>query len=545
MKLKVDYETKATAELRIYEEKWQEAVFGHMISDKSFFLKCRSLLSANWFQNPNLRDLASYYYKTYEILKEKDTLPTKEEVFAKHILVIPDANLRRSYDTKWEIAKAASASIRLSLIQKEMTAWIRLSKFKEDMVKAIEMYNNGKFQDGIDNFFDQIKKVKQISFDEDGTFKFDSISDFIRDFEEEKKDGLFTGHRFLDKLLVGDEVVKRMTRVFDVATQKFCEIEVSVPSPGLRRGDTTMLMGPANSGKTTLMITFIKHAIEQGKSVLYITHEQKDKDIASKIYKAVYEMNTAEISNASQTDNPEFIKVREKIVAKIRDHLTYKPHNMAGGMYVEDVVDLIRGFNEERKSKTGKGYDLIVNDYPAKLQSRMHKEKRVDHRIEQESIYDHFVQLALELNCHAMLGVQTNREGFKTSKKGDSFLSMDSVSESFGIMKIATNVITINRSDFDKANNLVTLYIAKSRSSETGTYFTSQTDMARSVMFGENMVNIELPGWSGVGSGTDKEVIDKIMKEKNKYVQQKTDIVDTLSPTIGITLGDKNAQTDS
>ena len=69
-----------------------------------------------------------------------------------------------------------------------------------------------------------------------------------------------------------------------------------------------------------------------------------------------------------------------------------------------------------------------------------------------------------------MLAIQSNREGSKTNRgiESNRLLMMEDVSEAWGPMASATNVITLNRSVNAKRKNRLTFYVAKSRSSETG-----------------------------------------------------------------------------
>jgi hypothetical protein len=119
----------------------------------------------------------------------------------------------------------------------------------------------------------------------------------------------------------------------------------------------------------------------------------------------------------------------------------------------------------------GKGYDLLIDDYPATLGTSQLKGKGYNRGDSDAYVYDYFVQLSLELNFHSLLAVQSNREGSKVNaklKEEGRFLRMEDVAETFGPMKRATNVISINRDAHAMTNNKVTFYICKSRSGQTG-----------------------------------------------------------------------------
>jgi hypothetical protein len=149
---------------------------------------------------------------------------------------------------------------------------------------------------------------------------------------------------------------------------------------------------------------------------------------------------------------------------------------------VEEVEPLIRRKQEDLMAKTGKGYDLLVCDYPAKLTTRLAQNGHMSKRNVDEIVYGYFVQLALEYGFHSLLAIQTNREGSKVNKGQKDehrLLVMEDVHESYGVMQEATNVITLNRDPVAKARQHMTFHIDKSRSSETGFAVVARTDFAR------------------------------------------------------------------
>jgi hypothetical protein len=150
---------------------------------------------------------------------------------------------------------------------------------------------------------------------------------------------------------------------------------------------------------------------------------------------------------------------------------------------VEDVEPLIRRKQEDLAARNnGKGYDLLVCDYPAKLTTKLANGGHMSKRNVDEIVYGYFVQLALEYGFHNLLAIQTNREGSKVNKGQKDehrLLVMEDVHESYGVMQEATNVITLNRDPVAKARQHMTFHIDKSRSSETGFAVVARTDFGR------------------------------------------------------------------
>lgn len=472
----------------VHDELWQYAVLGHMIQNAAFFMRCRSVgLDPEFFVKTKVRHLCRWMYEFFDI-HAKDTnnqVPTFFEIEANYINRIKLAEEKAEYRHVWNAAVMQAKNINIQSVKNNMTNFMRSRSYLQAIRNANQKFNNPDkhpFEQAVLSHQEEMKKIQEISFDDDGTFKFNNIQKLVRSMTESRKQGVPTGARALDKLLAGED------EIIDTDGKK-------IPAPGLKYGDTTMLMGPLNSGKTTAMITFIAHAIEAGKSVCYFTHEMQGTDIALRLIYALMKKPKHVSEIRLNSENPITIAREEESLAGVEGlvnrYLRYRPYNKAGGMYVEDVISNIKMLNEEMMAKTGKGFDLVVNDYPAKLSSKLYATKRTERRLEEEYIYDQFVQLALELNCHCLLGVQTNREGFKKSSKGSGMVTVDDVSESFGIMRIATNVITVNRSDEDKAQELVHMYIAKSRSSKTEMVFSSHTDMATGLMWSDVPLNYD------------------------------------------------------
>jgi len=127
-------------------------------------------------------------------------------------------------------------------------------------------------------------------------------------------------------------------------------------------------------------------------------------------------------------------------------------------------------------------------------------------------VYDYYVQLALEYNFHALLAIQANREGSKVNRgiESNRLLMMEDVAEAWGPMTSATNVITLNRSVNAKRKNRLTLYVAKSRSSETGQAIVAQSNFSHGLTHSTKMKST---GY--FGTSTMEGVIDNYLVQFN------------------------------
>jgi hypothetical protein len=91
-------------------------------------------------------------------------------------------------------------------------------------------------------------------------------------------------------------------------------------------------------------------------------------------------------------------------------------------------------------------------------------------------------------------------------------LTHEDVAEAFAIAFSATNVITINRDLRAQANNRVTFYVCKSRSSEVGWAVTCRSDFGKALTHSN-----ELGGVAYRSTDTMADKIEQFLQEyKNK-----------------------------
>jgi len=465
----------AETNARVFSETWQEAVFGHMLKNYHFFLKCRQYLLPNWFQNPRLYTLADELFKLYDDLRR---LPTVSEFIALKVNSMIDTQEAQRFRAAIDRSLASSGQIAVDIISKEMTGWLKISRFMDEMKKSSNQFNEGNYHSAISWIKKTSADIEKASFESDKLADFSDPVAFYSELSDYDHDGISTGSAMLDALLIGKKTFEKDGKSYQM--------------PGLGRKTMTVLVGAANSGKTSCIISILRHAVADQKKVLFLTHEQSEAPIKDKIYKACFNMSADQMSIALRDETlSKKLRVKAQIINK---YLKYRHYNEIGKMYVEDVLDLIQALNEKEIALTGRGFDLVIDDYPAKLMSRNFGGKGTERRHLLGYVYSQFSMLADSMNCHVIAPVQTNRASYKQMKDGGNFLDMDSISESFEVAQIADNVITINRSDDNKRRNEVYLNIAKNRRGETGNWYYSKTDLSRSLMYGPGQGLAEATG---------------------------------------------------
>lgn len=443
-----------------FNEAFHEAIIGHCINNSGFFLKCFSRLKPQWFsKNIMLGTIFSQLCKYYEF---EDAFVTSVDEF-KNLPFFLEQKLEDREKYYKLIDKCSLLSARnfdLDSIERQLTGFLRVSMFKESIEGAAQRYKAQGFDSTYSWTKKRIEEISSASFeDNEFVMSFELPSEWIVKRELRRTQAISTGNSALDAALGG----------------------------GLFKKETCAFMAPSNVGKTTSMITIARHALVRGLDVMFLIHEGDPEEIRFRILCAF--MGLTQSTMFEWAKDPAKIRLINGITKYIEQHLTYIPYIKTGSMYIEDVTVLIKKMHEERKLKKGKGYDLIIDDYPKKLKSRARSGSKENlYRAEVAEVYDTFNHLATELDVHCFLAIQTNRAGLKQNNnrvEASLLLGMEEIDEAFGIAQNMANIITLNRSPDDKRHNIMRMNIAKSRNQETDIAVSTRTKFDCSLIFGD------------------------------------------------------------
>ena len=444
----------------------QRAVLGHCILNPVFFQQCRVRVEPDWFSSAPM----SKVYKALSGFWDRyKRVPTVDELKGwKDISQFEAAERATLHDT---INGAVSETDNFGVdpLRDELTYWLTARIFRLGQAETDRLYNAGKFDECYRILNQRVKELNEARFAQDIAKSFADPAQFLAKVESRYDDAVSFGIKALD----------------DAMMPPGMDSGPAGHSKSLLLGDTTILLAPSNVGKTTGLITIARHNIMQRKDVLWFSHEGVDDDLQQKMMQAVLGVNTATLLAMYKSD--EGLAQITAAMRLVDKHLVYIPWNHPG-MTVEELVPVIERRQEERRAKNnGKGFDLLVDDYPGKLKTTAQNGGRLEQRNADAIVYDYFVQLGLKHRFHVLAAIQTNREGSKANRDDTRLLTMEDVRESWDTMTMATNVITMNR-DVNAANrNRVTFYIAKSRSSRIGRAVVCKSDYEASLTHSEQM----------------------------------------------------------
>lgn len=445
-----------------FSEPKQDALIGHLIKEDKFFKQAKNKIQPKWF-------LDAYNSKIWSAKiafdKKHSRPPTVQELRDWQGFLSEDQLTRNKILTKIHECLSQADNYKLDALSDELTCWLHSRIYAEGVIKSQELFNTQKFAEAYTVVKGLSKEIDSTSFVNDQEVSFDNFVQDLQDAMEQRKNALTFGTPVIDKLLLPD-----------------AEVGSLLP------GDTTVLLAPTNVGKTSTTISVIVHNLKKGKSCLFVTHEGTEADLKLKIWCSLLGCTKAELMVMSSTD--EGLKRLTRGSLFLRRYLTFVHYPKAGAT-IEEVEALIRRKQDERVAKFGAPFDLLVDDYPAKLITQMAKGGHFSKRHIDDISYGYFVQLALEYNSHALLPVQSNRTGSKINKNMQQdekrLLVGEDVNESFGVIQQATNVITLNRDSLDEALGWITFYIDKSRSNEKGFAVVCKSDYGRCTTHSESL----------------------------------------------------------
>lgn len=451
----------------------QEAVIGHALSNKRFFLQAKDRIQPQWFVEP----LCQKLWTTIKLYTAQynGACPTKEELYEQPEIQQETQERRTKLKGRIETCLHNSTLYSLDSVVHEMTEWLKSRIFQEGVYKARDFYNRKQTAEAYAAVGKTDRDLKDASFHSEVIYDFEDPEAILTKRQENVEGALTWGHSEFNKLLLPEGK----------------GVGCLLPAT------TTTLIGPVNAGKTTVMMTVGAANLKQGKKVLYIPHEGNETELRAKWLCCMLNVSLDWLNGWTKyLKRTDLTPDQAKVVAYIRQgqawlrNLTFMPM-IQQGLACERVFEAIRRKNDEVAAGNGTGYHLVIDDYPAKCTTEEAKGGKLEHRHKLENIYAGFNRLAEEIGYSHLNGAQVNREGNKINKgfKGHEkrLLEMEDFNEAFGPMADTATVITLNRDPIAEAQDRVTMHCAKSRTSSKGWSIVFRSRYGNSVSHSESM----------------------------------------------------------
>jgi replicative DNA helicase len=474
-----------------FDSNKQEAVLGHLLQDKTFFLQARKNIKYHWFADATMGTVWEVLLKFYA---DNHRTPSNVEEFKGEFTKYSGAETTVYYQT---IDRCIYMATRfgLDIVQRQCTLWLKSILVKEAALNIEYYYGRREIEQCLTYVDGKLAEIKRANFFPDRTVSFLNTKEEIVEADAQKtQNACTTGVSEFDRAILNG----------------------NKEDGGLRIGDLTVVMAPISMGKTSFMTTVAVHNIMRGKDVLFLVHEDHPDNIRRRILMCA--LRCPERDLLDWYHDPEKFGLIQEIEQKLSKHLTYIHIDKPGGTFVEDVVDLVLEKQLDHQQQKGKGFDLLMDDYPGKLLTK--ERKKEDYRIQMHFIYSQFASLAANLDLHALVAVQSNRIGSTVNREGERPNYMEDVSEAWGIPQIASNFITINRTDEDQRKGIIHYYVDKCRNNKRGVVVTCNSKFDCYLTHAQDLGGIHVESeWSNSATKRDMLTANGGVDQNGKTVK--------------------------
>lgn len=502
-------------DLAVFSPNEQRAIIGHALRDHAFLARCRANIEPQFLIEAMAREVLAYVYDYYDKAQQAQAQWSlqgfKESIHSRFYSARGDLAVRMQYIDSCE---AWAKNIDLSLLTSRLTEWLQAVKMRHFFVKGREIFNKNQSA-GTKWMRERMKEVEESRFETDGFSRFSNIDEIFADQDRQIERACTTGHPLLDEMMLTGAMPSPLSpdqRYLDQlapvdtghrgeasATNSRNTLQ-SLTKGALLPGESTIVVGALNSGKTSFVLSTVCYNAFFGKRVLFVTTEQGGNKLMVRMLGCMTNMTRQEMTDAIRSGKPERrmpIKMAAEILERQVSHLHYAK---AGKMWVESVSEIIRAAHQDAVA-VGRPYDLMVIDYPSRLRFNDGISNSDNLFVEKGRVYEHFHLLAKEMDVHVIMPAQTNREGVKRSNSGkDGDVGIADIGTSLQIAQDSDNIIAINRSGEDIAGERIRLQVIKSRSTKTGGTFISKTFMEAGRTHGLDLPAILVPSGRSISN---------------------------------------------
>jgi replicative DNA helicase len=235
---------------------------------------------------------------------------------------------------------------------------------------------------------------------------------------------------------------------------------------GWGRRELSVIMGGPKAGKSMAMIDFGIGAIGHGYRTLYVTLEVAAGIIAERMDANISQRTMMELGTVPH-------EVEEKVAKFMMKAAPFIIHEFpTGSMRPSDLRRLIEHYKAQ-----GVTFDLVIVDYadlmaPEKVTENVQENSK--------SVYVNLRGMAMQEGFAMLTATQTNREGAKKA-----VATMTDIAEDINKVRIADVLISINKTDDERASGHARLYFAASRNQRSGFTVRVKQDIDRAKFISE------------------------------------------------------------
>jgi replicative DNA helicase len=247
-------------------------------------------------------------------------------------------------------------------------------------------------------------------------------------------------------------------------TTGYAPLDAVLYHRGWGRKELSVLLGAAKAGKTTALIDFAINAWADGKNVLYVTLEVGRDVIASRMDANISAQAMMELDSHTHDVRAKVADFVSKRVRGDGSKSVFKIEEFPSGrLKPSDLRRLI-----ERYKSKGILFDLVAVDYADLMAPENHTNSAVENS---KSVYVDLRGIMSAENIAGLTATQAQR-----GASGMNVIKADNVADDFNKIRIADLVISINKTDEERAAGRARLHFAASRNQDGG--FTMEIEQA-------------------------------------------------------------------
>lgn len=218
---------------------------------------------------------------------------------------------------------------------------------------------------------------------------------------------------------------------------------------GVYRGDSTIVMGSTNIGKTTALVSLGVGWSQAGYRVIYYSIDSAQDEMLERLY--------VRAANRGLSDEYSYESLAIDVANRMEDNRNFILRHFPAGQATPQ--DIFRDYHKVR-GKLGKltgcdKVDIVLIDYGDLLISKRQYEAK---RHELAGIFTDFAGFAQKEKVHLISATQVNRGGLKKS-----IITLDDISEAYGKAQPAANVWALCQTDAEYHQGKFRMGVIKSR----------------------------------------------------------------------------------
>lgn len=413
-----------------FETEFQTAIAALVLRDSDFNHLTEGLLLPEFFENEpeaNIVGIILDYFKKYRRCPEKPAFvqELKEAIAAKKIRKDTVDDLRAKY--------AELMGMGLGDVEKAVESVAKFAR-KQALTGAI------------------LQSAEILLRTKGGAEDFEKVEGLVKKAGEvgatETTNGVDYGGTIVARTEVRKDLMSGMTKPKGIPTG-IRELDNILFHKGWGRAELSCYMGGAKSGKTTALIDHAQAAASLGFKVLYVTLEVSPEIVCTRL-----DSNISEVAIKELGMNPHEVQRRVQAYAAKAAPIQIEGFP-TGSLTPKELGRLLK----KHKSK-GKSYDLVCLDYADLMAPTLNYK---DERVNLKSIYIDLRALAQEFNVAMLTATQTNREGYKAATA-----TATHIAEDFNKVRTVDLLISINKTEDERARGEARLYLVASRNQEDG-----------------------------------------------------------------------------